>query len=133
YRVLMLLVLARSWFLLGFSFRFTFRSSFGFRFRLISRFRLEWRFGLAFGAFLDAHQLVTPESLESRGPLVKRANRFGICAIEFLPAVAPHVDEADIAEDAEVFRDGRLLQAERGDDLGHGPFLEGEEGKDVAA
>ena len=60
---------------------------------------------------------------ESIGPLVKRSNRVDVGAIEHLLAVAPHLDQPDIAEDPQVFRDRRLREPERLDNRGDGMFV----------
>src|SRR6266446_5059472 len=41
-------------------------------------------------------------------------------------------DQANVLEDAEVFGDARLFEAERGDDVAHGALLRGQEGEDSA-
>src|SRR5690348_1196178 len=51
------------------------------------RARILWRIAFPFGAFLDAAQLVTPESFKCFRPLVKRTDRFGIGSIQHAAAV----------------------------------------------
>jgi len=76
---------------------------------------------------------MTPHTLEGLGPFVKRADGFGVSAVENLAAVAASGDETNFAKDAEMFGDRGLLDAESGDDVANGAFLESQEGKNVAA
>src|SRR6202023_1277288 len=61
---------------------------------------------------LDAFQLMAPQTLEGARPLVERPDRFGIRSIEHPAAFATHIDEAYIFQDAKMFRDRGLLQAQ---------------------
>jgi hypothetical protein len=70
----------------------------------------------------DSIQLVLPVTLESSGPLVKRAYRFSIGPVQFLAALAAHSNQAHVAEHAQVLGDGRLLQAEGCHNLSDGPL-----------
>ena len=68
----------------------------------------------ALGALLDATELVLPVALELARPFVERADGLGVGAIEHLAAVAPHVDEADVAQHARCFEtDGCASPARR--------------------
>src|SRR5271165_2128168 len=91
------------------------------------------RLVLAFGVFLDAVQLVLPEALKGAGPLVERADGFGVGAIEHAPAVSAYLDQADIFEDTQVLGDRGLLHAQTVHDVTDGAFLKGEIAQDVAA
>src|SRR5262245_47011336 len=86
----------------------------------------------ALGALLDASQLTLPIALELARPLVERSDGLWIGAIERLPPVAPHVHEPDVAQDAQVFRDRRLRQVQRDDDLADRPLARREVVEDVA-
>src|SRR6266545_4560430 len=70
-----------------------------------------------FGPLLHAGQLMPPEPLEDARPVVQRAYRVGVGAIEHLAPFPSRVDEAHMAQYFEVLRDGRLPQAEVGDDI----------------
>src|SRR5579864_502154 len=87
----------------------------------------------ALGALLDAAQLVPPEALELARPVVERPERIGVGAVEHPAPVAAHVDQADVAEHAEVLRDGRLLDAQAGRDLPDRTLLEREKAQDLPA
>jgi len=58
---------------------------------------------------------------------------FGIGAIHHAAAVAPDVDQADIAQNAEVLGYRRLAELEGRDDLADGAFLENEVVENIAA
>lgn len=88
---------------------------------------------VAFGALLDSEQLAAPVALETAGPGVERSYPVSIRAIEDLTAVPPQVHQADVAKDAEMFRDGRLGQSERQDDVADGPLAGRQVCKDVPA
>src|SRR6266404_6072917 len=75
---------------------------------------------------------MTPETRECFGPFVQRAEGFGFGAVEHVAAVSAGGDQANVLEDAEVFGDARLFEAERGDDVAHGALLRGQEGEDSA-
>src|SRR5207302_6167903 len=66
------------------------------------RARILWRIAFPFGAFLDAAQLVMPESFKCFRPLVKRPDRFCVGSIEHSPAVAPHIDQAHFEQHPQV-------------------------------
>src|SRR6266481_3529206 len=68
---------------------------------------------------------MTPVSLKRFRPLVKGPDRFRVRSIQHVPAVAPHVDKAHLEQNAQVFRNRRLLQPQRVYNLPHGPFLQG--------
>src|SRR6266404_2222001 len=76
---------------------------------------------------------MTPKTRECFGPFVHRAEGFGFGAIEHVAAVPAGGDQANVLEDAEVFGDARLFEAERGDYVAHGALLQGQEGEDSAA
>jgi len=56
------------------------------------------RSGFAFGAFLDAKQLIVPEVLEFTRPLVQGLDGLRVRLIEHLAAVTSHPNETDLAE-----------------------------------
>src|SRR6267378_5596456 len=66
---------------------------------------------------------MTPVALERFRPFVKRPDRLRVGSIQHPPAVAPHVDKAHLEQNAQVFRNRRLFQAQRVHNLPHGPFL----------
>src|ERR1017187_3424469 len=65
-----------------------------------------------FRALLHSLQLMLPVALEGSGPLVKRAQRFGIGPVQLLTALAAHATQPHVAQHAQVLGDGRLLQTE---------------------
>src|SRR5215212_9305799 len=67
---------------------------------------------VAFGAFLDAVELVRPETLEHFSPIVNGFKLLAIDAVKALAAFLAHGDQADLFEDAEVFGDHGLRPAE---------------------
>ena len=73
-----------------------------------------------------------PVTLEGSGPLVKRADGFSVGSVQLLPAVAAHSNQANVAEDAQMFGDGGLLQAEGFHDVSNGSLGCGEKGEDLA-
>jgi hypothetical protein len=74
-----------------------------------------------------------PEALEGAGPFVKRADGFGVGAVELLATFAAYVNQAHIAQHAEMLGDGGLLQVKLENDVCDRPFLQGEEAEDVTA
>jgi hypothetical protein len=52
---------------------------------------------VSLGAFLDTIQLVPPETLELPGPVMERSDRVGVGSIQHSPALAAHVNEADVS------------------------------------
>src|SRR6266436_5127442 len=76
---------------------------------------------------------MTPETRECFGPFVQRAEGFGFGAVKHVAAVSAGGDQADVLEDAEVFGDARLFEAERGNYVAHGTLLQGQEREDSAA
>src|ERR1700716_11552 len=72
-----------------------------------------------------------PVALEGSGPLVKRAYRFGVGAVQLLAALAAHPDQPDVAQHAQVLGDGRLLQAEGCHDVSDGSLAPGEIGQNL--
>src|SRR5258708_8551286 len=74
-----------------------------------------------------------PEALEGFGPVVKRADRFGIGLVKDLAAVAAAADQADVAQHFQMLGYGGLLQAEGCNDLPDRTLLEGQIVQDVAA
>src|SRR6476659_2934679 len=70
---------------------------------------------------------------EHAAPVVNRAKRLRIRAVERPPAVAPRGHQADIPQHLEVLGHRRLLELERVGDLPHRPFLGGNELEDVSA
>jgi hypothetical protein len=87
----------------------------------------------ALGAFFDAQQLVIPETFEFAGPVVEGLDGVGVGLVEHLAPIAAHANQTNLAENAEMLGDGRLLQAEAGYDVAYGAFLESEVGEDIAA
>jgi len=79
----------------------------GWRSRFEARFTFE-----AFGAVLDAAQLVIPEALVVLDPLVNRPEVVAVEAVHAASAFAYDADEAGLAEDPEVFGNLRLGPAE---------------------
>ena len=65
--------------------------------------RRSLRIGLYLGSLFDACQLMAPEPLENRRPLMERDDGFHVGAIEHLPSVSPHMHEPHVAEHLEVF------------------------------
>ena len=51
---------------------------------------------LGFGAFLNAAQLMAPETGKRFSPFVEGANGLGVGAVEHAAAIAAGADEADI-------------------------------------
>jgi hypothetical protein len=88
---------------------------------------------LGLGAFLDAIQLVLPEVLEGFRPLMERANRFGVGAIEHVPAVTPRADQPHSVKHPQVFGDGRLGKAQADHDVADRPLPESQEIQDLPA
>jgi hypothetical protein len=84
-------------------------------------------------ALLDAQQLMLPEALEGFGPVVQRADGFGVGAIKPAPSLAACANESDVAQDAKVLGDGRLRQALSDYDVADRAFLEREVAQDFAA
>src|ERR1700680_683917 len=72
-----------------------------------------------------------PVGLEGSRPLVKRAYRFGVGAVQLLAALTAHSDQPNIAQDAQVFGDRGLLQAEGCHDVSYGPLGSGEVGQNL--
>jgi hypothetical protein len=64
---------------------------------------------------------------------MKRAGGFGVGEREHATAVAANIHEADVLEDAQMFRDRGLLHAQAVYDISHGALLKGEKVQDVAA
>jgi len=77
---------------------------------------------IALSAFLDARELVVPVAFKSAGPFVERSDLWSVRAIEDLAAVTAYIDQADVAQDPEVFGDGRLREAQRDNDVADGMF-----------
>src|SRR5712691_4128225 len=75
-----------------------------------------------FGVLLDPRQLTPPMPGERAAPLVDRAQRIGVGAIQDPAAVAPEVDEAHVAQNLQMLRDGRLRHPERLDDVADRPL-----------
>jgi hypothetical protein len=86
-----------------------------------------------FGALFDAGELMAPEAFKGFGPFVKGANGISIGAVEHVAAIAADVDQADVLEDAEVFGNGGLFEAESTHDITDGAFIESEKRENVAA
>jgi hypothetical protein len=102
-----------------------FETSWGIRLLLFVR--------IALGELFDLVELVAPEALEAGGPLVERADGFGIGSVKHVAAVAADVYQANVFENAEVLGDGGLLDVEGIDDFVDGAFLKDEVVQDVAA
>jgi hypothetical protein len=88
---------------------------------------------LPFRLLFDTSKLVTPYPLEGLSPFMEWADGFGVGAVENLTAIATSGDETNLAENAEVLRDGGLFEPEDGDDVADRAFPEREKGKNVAA
>jgi len=88
---------------------------------------------LRFGAFLDAIQLVGPIALECSGPLMQGLDRLGVGAVELVAAIAARLDEADVAQHAEVFGHRRLIESQDGHDLAHRKLFHDKQGKNLPA
>src|SRR5579863_3332983 len=71
---------------------------------------------------------MAPEALEGLGPLVQRANGFGIGAVQHAAAVAANVDQAYVLEHAEVLGDGGLFESQEAQDIATAGFGNGVEG-----
>src|SRR5258708_20540292 len=67
-----------------------------------------------------------PQPLELAGPLVQRAYRVGIGAIEDPPPFAANMDQAHVAQHAEVFRYRWLPQFHGRNDVSHRALLQGQ-------
>src|SRR5579864_7197186 len=76
---------------------------------------------------------MAPEAFEAGGPLMHGPDRVRVGPIEHLAALPTHVDEADIAQNAQVLGDGGLLEAHGIDDLADRAFFEREVVQDIAA
>src|SRR5690349_750842 len=76
---------------------------------------------------------MAPEAFKGFGPFVEWANGFGIGAVKHVAAVAANMDQADVLEDAQVFGNGGLFEAESIHDITDGAFIESEKREDVAA
>src|SRR5262245_22978318 len=72
---------------------------------------------LPFGPFLNPNQLMPPEPFESARPFVQRLDGHGIHPIKHLPTLPPGLDEANIFQDLQVLRNGRLLDLHCGNNL----------------
>ena len=86
---------------------------------------------LLLGVCLDAAELSAPVLREHPAPVVNRAKRFRVDAIHRLPALATHVDEADVTQHLKVLRDRRLAHLEGISDFGDGALLAGDELQNV--
>jgi hypothetical protein len=67
-----------------------------------------------------------PEPFESARPLVEWLNRLGVGSIEHPATVATYVDEVNVSQDAEVLRDGGLLQPQGDNNVSDRAFLQRE-------
>ncbi len=76
---------------------------------------------------------MTPVLLEYPGPLVKRANRVRIGAVEHLATVAAKAHQTDVPQHLEVLRHRRLTEIEVRDDVADVTFVRREVDEDVAA
>jgi len=83
----------------------------------------------AFGGFLDGVELFIPEPLEGLDPVVNGFEEARFEGVKAVLALALDGDEADFAEDAEVFGNGRLGHAQFDDEVADG--LAGAVGKGV--
>jgi hypothetical protein len=79
-----------------------------------------------FRAFLDAAQLMRPETFKTPGPLKQRPDSFRIRVIKLVPAVAPYPYQANIPQDSQMLRHRRLPQAEAGYDLAYRSLVTGQ-------
>src|SRR5712691_9373292 len=89
--------------------------------------------GAHFGVLLDPRQLTPPMPGERAAPLVDRAQRIGVGAIEDPAAVATEIHEAHVTQDLQVLRDGRLRDPEHLRDVADRPLLRREVIENVAA
>jgi hypothetical protein len=87
---------------------------------------------LLLGAFFDSPKLVPPVALEAAGPIVERSEPPGVRAIKDPAAIAPHLDQADVAKYPEVLGDRRLGEAQRGRDVPDGTRVGREIVQDVS-
>ena len=76
---------------------------------------------------------MAPEVLEGLRPVVERSDRLDVGAIKDPASLSSRVHQAYVVEHLEVLRDGRLTQAQRGDDIADRSFAGREVDKDVAA
>jgi hypothetical protein len=90
-------------------------------------------FGLLLGDLLDALQLVVPVALKCGGPLVEGADGFSVGAVELVATGAADVNQAYIAQNAEMLGDGRLVELKVGDDVADWALAEGEIREDLPA
>jgi hypothetical protein len=70
-------------------------------------------------ALFHARKLSAPIPLELAGPFVHGSDPFRVGPIERLSAMTSYLDETDVPQDAKMLGDGRLCQAQLGDDLPH--------------
>jgi hypothetical protein len=71
-------------------------------------------------------QLMLPESLECPRPFVQRPDGLGIRLIKFAAAIAAHLNKADVSQDPQMLRYGRLLKAQRIHDVADSSFAKRE-------
>ena len=67
-------------------------------------------FSFTLGAYLDAVQLVLPESLEGFRPLVERPDRVRIRSIEHSPPVASDIHEPHLSQHTQMLGDRWLAK-----------------------
>ena len=85
-----------------------------------------------FGSFFDSTQLVSPQTLESFGPLVKRPDSVTVSSIHHVPPVAPHPDQSHLPQYPEMLRDGRLFQTKLVDNVSYRSFSQCKKLQDFA-
>ena len=73
-----------------------------------------------------------PVLLENSRPLVERANRIRVGAVEHLAPVAAKTHQTDVPQHLEVFRHRRLTETEVVDDVADVTFLRSEVDENVA-
>ena len=75
---------------------------------------------------------MAPKAFESAGPLVEGPDCFGVGAVKHSATVAAYVNQAHVAEHAEVLGDGGLLQTQALHNGTDRPFLQGEKIENVS-
>ena len=76
---------------------------------------------------------MTPETLESAGPFVQGPDSFGVGAIEDLAAFTANMNQANVAQDTQVFGDGGLLEPQPVHYIADGALLERQVIEDLPA
>src|SRR5437867_2446393 len=76
-------------------------------------------------------EAVRPETLVVLDPVVDGLERAAVEAVQPPPSVLADGDDIDLAEHPQVLRDLRLGEAERLDEVVHGPLAAGQEVEDL--